>query len=59
MYFRQEQQRYELQQRLARAQVNSLRRAARAQHRLERAERRVRQAQEAQRGTYVSARVTA
>lgn len=59
MYFHQEQQRYELEQRLARAQVENLRRAARAQKRLVRAERRVREAREAARTVQVSLRVTA
>jgi hypothetical protein len=59
MYFHQEQQRYETEQRLARAQVENLRRAARAQKRLVRAERRVREAREAARTVQVSLRVTA
>ncbi|MEI6229975.1 MAG: hypothetical protein WCP81_04510 [Actinomycetes bacterium] len=59
MYFHQEQQRYETEKRLARAQVENLRRAARAQKRLVRAERRVREAREAARTVQVSLRVTA
>ena len=59
MCFHQEQQRYETEQRLARAQVETLRRAARAQKRLVRAEHRVREAREAARTVQVSLRVTA
>jgi len=58
MYFYQEQQRYETEQRLARAQVENLRRAARAQQRLVRAERRLREAREVARTVHVSLRVT-
>jgi hypothetical protein len=59
MCFHQEQQRYETEQRLARAQVETLRRAARAQKRLVRAEHLVREAREAARTVQVSLRVTA
>ncbi len=59
MYFHVEQQRYEQQQRLARAQVAHLRRAARAQRRLSRAERRVRDAREAAYAMSGSLRITA